>query len=114
MKKSFTVLGQKVKIKFHKRVLELNGSLVYGYYDLDLKEIHIGHHFTYQSFLETIVHELGHSLCQRSGLRQTSLTKDIEEMVVDNYSKLIFELFKPQLEKWFPEKDFLKLYPPQK
>lgn len=114
MKKSFTVLGQKVKIKFHKKTLELHGNFVYGYYDIELHEIHIGHHNTYESFLQTWAHEIGHCLMQRSGIRQTSLSRDIEELIAEQYSKLIYELFKPQLVKWFPEKDFLKLYPPQK
>lgn len=111
MKKSFTVLGQKVKLKFHKRLLEVNGVFCYGYYDFDLKEIHIGHHASYENFIQTIAHELGHSLCHQSGLRQTSFSRDIEEMVVEQYSKLIYDLFKDQLMAWFPKKDFLKLYP---
>jgi len=44
-------------------------------------------------FWHTLVHELGHALIRRSGLRQ-GLSMEMEEVIVQNYATVFTELFK--------------------
>jgi len=56
-------------------------------------------------FKETLLHEMGHALCCRCGLRQMpGFTLDIEEIVVEMFAKLFHEAFTFYLKKQY--KDF--------
>jgi len=44
--------------------------------------------------MEVLLHEMGHALLFRLGLHNTSLPLDLEEIIVDNYARMMLEVFK--------------------
>lgn len=54
-------------------------------------------------FKETLLHEMGHALFYRGGLKQTyGITEDLEEIIVEQFAKMFNEAFtfylKPQFK----------------
>lgn len=41
--------------------------------------------------IKTLIHELVHAVCHITGLKQTSLSDDIEEIIAENISQAIVE-----------------------
>lgn len=87
------VFGQTVTIKYHSSPIEFEGRLVYGLYHKEHNHIDIAQHNTEAEILKTLLHEIGHSLLDRVGLWQTSLSHDVHEAIVETYSKFIYEQF---------------------
>lgn len=93
MIKSFKVFSQNVKVHYHKKqIFDDSGRQIYGYYDLDKKEIHIAHHKNKEEMLHTVMHEAIHALQHRLGLRQW-MSHDQMETMAETFATFIIENF---------------------
>ena len=95
--KSYTVLGQKIKItqklepQYLDRYAEYN---LYGLYMHDKLEIYVSPDQSLESQWRTLFHELGHALCYRSGLAFDDQFRDgLHEQLVELYANFIYESF---------------------
>ena len=99
MPTEFIVFGQPVKIIYHAEQLFMNERPVYGFYNYDNHTIEIGPHHSADELFKTMIHELGHSILDRLGVVRTSVHSDVNEIIVEGYSRFIHENFKLRLPK---------------
>jgi Zn-dependent peptidase ImmA (M78 family) len=86
VKKSYVIKGQKYQVKY----VILND--VMGLCDPNKHMIYI-HKFLSKKDKELVLyHELGHALLFEIGLQQTSIPMDIHEIIVENFSGLIYQI----------------------
>ena len=86
---SVMVLGRKVPIKYEVGVTEKFGLV--GYYDPAVRNIVIDAAVSGDELNLCLYHEIGHALFCRLGLNQTSISQDLQEIIVEGYSWLIKE-----------------------
>lgn len=65
-----------------------------GQCDPDKKLIYIHSKMNKENKEMTLYHELGHALFAEIGVIQTSINSDMQEIIVENFSHLIFDLLK--------------------
>lgn len=83
---SINVLGRKIKIEFK----EIDEKYCGLYYD-DIGLIEVNSNLSKEKSDITICHELIHSVFFRSGLDQTAIGHDLQEIICDQVSKVICE-----------------------
>lgn len=93
MKKSVNIFGKKIKIEKKKGLIKEHSA--FGEYDPDKLTIYIDADLPPKTAYETLLHECGHALFHRAGLLQSKLTKDLEEIIVEQFSIMFSENFKP-------------------
>lgn len=91
---SLNVLGLKVPVKYK----ELDNNYR-GLYTFEDKAITIDTNQSPQQMLETIIHELGHAIFDRAGIRQAHISQDAQEIIVENFSTVLLENFNLRLKK---------------
>ena len=65
-----------------------------GNYDLENHCILISKDLDYIAFVQTLIHEIGHAIFDRMGLRQTyGHNLDVEEIIVEAYGTFFTEAF---------------------
>lgn len=87
--KSINVLGQKIKVVIKK--IDRN---YLGLFYADHNLIEISDEAKGDKLVETLVHEIGHAIFKRSGLDQASISHDAQEIICEQFSKVICENFK--------------------
>ena len=91
MKKSLTIFGKKIKIEPVKDLLK--DRSIYGEYDPDKHTIYIDSGLPPKTMNETLLHEAGHALFHRAGLSQSKISRDLEEIIVEQFSIMFSENF---------------------
>lgn len=92
MKNQVIIFGRKIPVIYKKDLLK--NQHLYGYYDYDKLEICIDSNLTPKVKFETLLHECGHALFHRAGLIQSKMSKDLEEVIVEQFSIMFAENFK--------------------
>lgn len=87
--KSLNVFGQKIKIS-HKKMDEDYLGLFYPAEN----RIEINVNCPKEKLEETIIHELFHATFKRSALDQCHISSDAQEIIVEQFAKVICENFK--------------------
>lgn len=87
------ILGSIWKIKYQKQI-EYNGVYVAGLCIYTEKTILVTIDQDSAETRRTLYHELGHALLFELGMRQTSLTPDIEELIVEGFSRFLEQHFR--------------------
>lgn len=85
---TISVLGSKTKI-FVDEIPEQENAIAMFLPGQDLILLDVNDDKLFQSFC----HELFHLLAHRSGIKQTSLSSDVEEILAENFSVLMQENF---------------------
>lgn len=90
--KSFTlnIFGRKTSVKVTKNLALNHGAL--GFYSKSSNQIQIADDQTKDEAIQTLIHEAGHALFQRCGVSQ-AITPEMEEVIVEQFSIMIFENF---------------------
>ena len=70
-----------------------------GMYNIPEKTIYIDKNLKGDEFKKTLVHEMGHAMVYILGLNNASLSMDLEEILVDNFSNMINSAFNLSLKK---------------
>lgn len=91
MKKSLTIFGKKIRIERKKGLLKEES--VFGQYDPETSTIYIDADLPPKTAHETLLHEAGHALFHRAGLSQSKVCRDVEEIIVDQFSIMFAENF---------------------
>jgi Zn-dependent peptidase ImmA (M78 family) len=91
MKKTLNIFGRTVKVVKKKGLYKEEST--YGYYDPEKLTIYIDADLKPKIQAETIKHEAGHALFHRAGLCQTSISPDIEQIIVEQFSIMYSENF---------------------
>ena len=85
--KKINVFGRNIAVK----EADIEGFM--GIFDGVKKEITINNKLSKKDYVPTLLHEMGHALFDRAGLRQ-SIPNELEEIVVEQFSDMINENFK--------------------
>lgn len=95
--KKFTlsVFGSLVKVEV---IDGLHAEGIAGAYNGTLKKIYISIEQQKEDATHTLLHELGHAIIDRTGIRQ-SLSSELEEVIVENFATGILENFTITLKK---------------
>jgi Zn-dependent peptidase ImmA (M78 family) len=83
------VLGEIIKVKSVKM-----DEQYLGLYYHDEKLIEINQESPPDVYATTVIHELFHAAWRRGSLNQTEISSDLEEIIVDLFSKVVTENFK--------------------
>jgi Zn-dependent peptidase ImmA (M78 family) len=83
------VLGEIIKVKSVKM-----DEKYLGLYYHDQKLIEINNTSDQSTYENTLIHELFHAAWRRGSLHQTDISADLEEIIVDLFSKVLTENFK--------------------
>lgn len=94
MKKSVNIFGREIAIVMKKGLLIEHSA--YGYYDPEKCEIYIDADMPPNVTQEALLHECGHALFHRAGLSQSKLGRDMEEIIVEQFSIMFSENFMPK------------------
>jgi Zn-dependent peptidase ImmA (M78 family) len=87
--KSLNVLGWNVKVVY-KAIDDQYCGLFYANESL----IEINKNLSADKARETIIHELFHAVWRRAGIDQTGISHDTQEIICEQFSKVICENFK--------------------
>ena len=85
--KSIVILGKRVKIK---QCDLLQHGVMAQYNSLD-KSIYIDRSLTGKEYIATLMHEIGHAICDIYGFRQAHFSIDLEELIVENFANVFVE-----------------------
>ena len=93
------VFGQDVKIKLMTDFP--NKQELMGLFDPRDLTIHLNieNHNSKAEIMHTLIHEIVHAVCFRVGLKQTSLPQDLEELMAENISTQLTEIFDIRFKK---------------
>lgn len=86
------VFGKEIKVLKEKNMLKEQG--IYGCYVPDKLVIILDSDLTPIQLYSTLTHELGHALFHRAGLGQSKLGRELEEIIVEQFSIMFTENFK--------------------
>lgn len=91
--KSFNIFGQRIKIKY---IIPPDGSDWMGLFVAAENLIIIDNRLKGDDLKSTLLHEFVHAVINLSGVNQTSLSNDVEEILCEQMSKAIIKNFKLQ------------------
>lgn len=90
-RKPFSVFGKEVR---HFEIEpEIDGDFSGAYYP-SKEEIHVDKNLSEEDKTHTEVHELFHATVNRAGLINTSITPDVWEVIVDQFSTVLNDNYK--------------------
>ncbi len=84
------VLGKKIKVVFR----DMTQDNVCGHYVYDKNLIEINNKLNKETQEVTLLHEIIHAVFFRSGILNTKVSADAEEVICDQVAKVIQENFK--------------------
>jgi hypothetical protein len=79
------------------RVKRVPGLIEKGYYGLASfknRQIQLDKSLKGEELLQTFLHELGHAIFSEVGIHLTSVNHDIEEIIVDNFGKVLAKIIR--------------------
>lgn len=88
--KSFDVLGKKIKVIFR----DMTEEAICGHYLYMDNIIEVNTAMNRETQEVTLIHELVHAVMYRSGVTNTKISSDTEEVICDQVAKVITENFK--------------------
>lgn len=91
----FKVFGANYKL----RTTDLNGIESHGMCCTDKKMIIINKDEKGDELVKTLMHELVHAIWHETGLNQTSIHQDVQEIIAENVSNCFFQNFDIKLKK---------------
>lgn len=97
--RSIDVYGKKWSIKYRWNPKDDDGNHALGLCVYDSREIIIDQGSKKEERLPIFLHELFHAIIYELKLRQTSLTSDVEEIIVDNFAEYLNENFCIKIKK---------------
>ena len=92
---SLNVFGQRVSVSVVKNLALHYGAV--GQYNPTEKSIQLEENQSRDEMTRSLIHEACHSMCHRVGLSQ-SISRELEEILCEGVSNLIFENFKLELK----------------
>jgi len=95
-RKDFTldVYGQEYKVLFVDRVVSpINGHDCCGLCDSEISTIYIFNKMNQELTICTVFHELFHAYSRRMGMENSGMSQELEEIIADQFGKLIAENF---------------------
>lgn len=95
MKSTFNIFGNKYRIKH----IDISKSGTDGLCCHENKVIVIDKSLKGDEYSATLLHELGHAMFYSISLHQTSISPDLEEIIVENFSKMITNHFEIKLKR---------------
>lgn len=88
------VYGESWKVEFTTDIVDpKTGEPGDGLCDADNKIIYIDNTLKKDETACTFFHELFHAYCRRMGIENSNLSDELEEILADQYGKLVSELF---------------------
>ena len=90
---SLKIFGDIYKVS----VLKLEEGIA-GLCSPQTKQILIATNQSKEDAIHTLIHEVGHSVCARTGVRQANFPIDLEEILVENFATAICENFNLSLK----------------
>lgn len=94
-KKKLKVFGKDISLKYNKDLCSFG---IAGLYSSDKLMIEYGNHPDKDDLMKTLLHELIHSVCDITGINQTSLSNDLQEIISENVSQAIGDNFHLRLK----------------
>ncbi len=95
-KKSLNILGTKYRLVLK----DLDG--IWGLFDWRTQKIYVDESALEdpKDFYTTLIHELGHGVFHEGSILQAGIPKEVEEILVDLYSKVVYsEVILPLLKE---------------
>lgn len=89
---TINIFGQKIRVLKRKNMIRDHG--VRGLYEPDLNLISIDAALVGKEFIQTILHELCHSVINRTGITQGMREVGVEEIICENIATALVENFK--------------------
>ena len=86
--KSINVFGRKIDIKIVDELLDDDGKELEGLYTPENAEIVLA-----KCDMQVLLHELVHAVCNRTGIRQSNVSTELEEVIAENISTFLTETF---------------------
>jgi Zn-dependent peptidase ImmA (M78 family) len=96
---SFKIKGKKWRICHKWNLLDDDGTHVDGLCCVKKRIVYLDRSLVKEDKQSTLLHELFHALIYEIGLHQTSLTLDVEELIVENLSLFMLETFNIRLKR---------------
>lgn len=90
-KKYVNIFGQKIPVVYKKGLIQ--SEKCFAYYDPDIPAIYVDADLPKKAMTEALLHECGHALFHRAGLGQSKITRDLEEIIVEQFSIMFSENF---------------------
>lgn len=86
------IFGSNIRILKIKNLSSEQG--LSGYYDPEQKIIGIDEGLTGDDFWHTVMHEACHAMMHRTGVMQSTISRDTQEIICENVATMILENFK--------------------
>jgi len=86
--KSIDVFGKTVTIKLSKELKDDDGNDLEGLYEPKKSQITL-----VNCEMQVLLHELIHAICNRTGVRQSDVSTELEEVIAENVSTFLVETF---------------------
>jgi len=96
---SIDVFGMKVSIKLSKNISDDFGNALDGQWDSKSKTITLNAELKGVDLAQTFFHEIIHAIIHRTGVKQTYLSHDCEEIISENVSVWLGENFDFKLKR---------------
>lgn len=96
--KEIELFGKVFTVTEKKKIM-YEGDECEGLFLPDTCEIYIKKDLNRENKVKTFIHELGHAMIWRTGLKQSNLSEELEEIIVENYSTFLWELFDLRLNR---------------
>ena len=96
------IFGQMIRVLKEHDLTETQGAR--GLCFQDKKLIFIDSDLTGDEYLQTLLHEVVHAVIQRTGIHESGLTDEVEEIICDNVATAIVENFKIKIKRATPGK----------
>lgn len=91
--KSIRIFGKKFRINVQNNLKDDEGNQVLGLFDPSRSVIHLDKDQDRKEMMHTLIHELCHAVCWRVSIRQSNLSEELEELIVDTFATMAVETF---------------------
>jgi Zn-dependent peptidase ImmA (M78 family) len=93
LKKKYVIFGVVPEITMVDEIVLENGQRAYGIFFHEGYKIQISKAQLEETKIKTLIHELNHALFERTGLNQTDIPLNLQEVICETFSTYIFENF---------------------
>lgn len=92
----FNIFGKKIKVKLEKNI---SSHGLEGLYSPKEKQILYAQHEDEKELMKTLIHEIGHAVWHITGLSQTSISHDVQEIICENISQAVVDNLSVKFKK---------------